>query len=72
HAALSQPFDVNGTKHTTAASIGVCIVDRTADVTVADILRFADISMYRAKRDGRNRTVVYTAFDTDQDERASA
>jgi diguanylate cyclase (GGDEF)-like protein len=72
HAALSRPFNIDGQEHTTAASIGVHIVDGTEDATVADILRFADIAMYRAKRDGRDRTVVYSTLDNDEDERASA
>jgi GGDEF domain-containing protein len=69
---LAQPFEIDGCHHTTAASIGVHIVDWTSEATVADILRFADIAMYRAKHDGRNRTVVYSALDIDRDERASA
>lgn len=74
HAALSRPFNIDGREHSTAASIGVHIVDGTEDATVADILRFADIAMYRAKHDGRDRTVVYSALgnDEDEDERASA
>jgi diguanylate cyclase (GGDEF)-like protein len=72
HAALARPFTIDGHEHTTAASIGVHVVDGTEDATVADILRFADIAMYRAKHDGRNRTVVYSALGVDEDERASA
>jgi diguanylate cyclase (GGDEF)-like protein/PAS domain S-box-containing protein len=72
HAALDRPFTIDGQAHSTAASIGVHIVDGTEDATVADILRFADIAMYRAKRDGRDRTVVYSALGVDGDERASA
>ncbi|MDJ0637471.1 MAG: EAL domain-containing protein, partial [Paracoccaceae bacterium] len=52
-AALSEPITVDGQELQTGASIGVAIADaqETSDV---NLLRNADIAMYRAKNDGRN------------------
>ena len=39
------------------ASIGIAIIDRNA--TVSDLMKFADIAMYQAKRTGKNRIVFF-------------
>jgi diguanylate cyclase (GGDEF)-like protein/PAS domain S-box-containing protein len=39
------------------ASIGIAIIDRNA--TVSDMMKFADIAMYQAKRTGKNRIVFF-------------
>jgi diguanylate cyclase (GGDEF)-like protein len=56
--ALKQPFKLkaNATALTVTASIGVANGDRQA---AGDLLRDADIAMYRAKWDGKNRYVVF-------------
>jgi diguanylate cyclase (GGDEF)-like protein len=57
--ALKQPFKLGDEEHTTVtvgASIGIAIGDRT---TAGTLLRDADIAMYRAKWDGRNRYALY-------------
>ncbi len=57
--ALKEPFKLGsdeGTRLTVTASIGIASGDRTAP---ADLLRDADIAMYRAKWDGKNRYVVF-------------
>jgi diguanylate cyclase (GGDEF)-like protein len=57
--ALDQPFKLgvgNETRVTVTASIGIA-VSETAEA--ADLLRDADIAMYRAKWDGKNRYVVF-------------
>lgn len=66
HAALKQPFETSNRQFSTSASIGVFVSDSTGDGNVDDILRYADIAMYRAKRDGRNRTAFYGPHDTQQ------
>ena len=57
--ALKEPFELDCAEQarvTMKASIGIATGDReTAD----DLLRDADIAMYRAKWDGRNRYVVF-------------
>lgn len=50
--AISEPFDLLDNKHTTTGSIGVVIFDKSADKK--DLLKYADIAMYQAKKSGRN------------------
>jgi diguanylate cyclase (GGDEF)-like protein len=57
--ALKEPFKLGAdaeTRLTVTASIGIASGDRTAP---GDLLRDADIAMYRAKWDGKNRHVVF-------------
>jgi diguanylate cyclase (GGDEF)-like protein len=56
--ALKEPFSLgdDGTRPTVTASIGIATGERT---TAGELLRDADIAMYRAKWDGRNRYVVF-------------
>ncbi len=51
---LRAPLDINGFPISTSASIGVALLDRTSS-TSEEVLRHADLAMYRAKR---NRTGV--------------
>jgi diguanylate cyclase (GGDEF)-like protein/PAS domain S-box-containing protein len=53
---LRPPFEVAGRPHALQASVGVAVRDGgSAD----DLLREADISMYRAKSHGKDRVVVF-------------
>jgi diguanylate cyclase (GGDEF)-like protein len=56
--ALTQPFELSGAKHrlTVTASVGIATGDRGC---AEDLLRDADIAMYRAKWSGKNRYVVF-------------
>ncbi len=57
--ALDQPFKLgagNETRVTVTASIGIAVSEKAEP---ADLLRDADIAMYRAKWDGKNRYVVF-------------
>jgi diguanylate cyclase (GGDEF)-like protein len=57
--ALKQPFKLGQNEETTvtvSASIGVAVGER---MEAADLLRDADIAMYRAKWDGRNGFAVF-------------
>jgi diguanylate cyclase (GGDEF)-like protein len=56
--ALKQPFELPGTETmlTVTASVGIAAGDRTC---AEELLRDADIAMYRAKWEGRNRYVVF-------------
>jgi diguanylate cyclase (GGDEF)-like protein len=56
--ALKQPFKLSGgeTRLTVTASIGIAMGDRAS---AEELLRDADIAMYRAKWDGKNRYVVF-------------
>jgi diguanylate cyclase (GGDEF)-like protein len=60
--ALKHPFRLGvneETRLTVTASVGIAAGERAS---AEDLLRDADIAMYRAKWDGKNR---YTVFDTD-------
>ncbi len=50
---LAQRFDIEGQTYHSSASIGVTLFPK-AQQNVDDLLREADIAMYRAKADGRN------------------
>jgi diguanylate cyclase (GGDEF)-like protein len=60
--ALKHPFKLGGdeaTRVTVTASIGIAVGEK---ISAEELLRDADIAMYRAKWDGKNRYVV---FETD-------
>jgi diguanylate cyclase (GGDEF)-like protein len=57
--ALEQPFELGagkGGRVSVTASIGIAIGDR---ISAEELLRAADIAMYRAKWDGKQRYVVF-------------
>jgi len=56
--ALDQPFELPGAESrlTVTASIGIAAGDR---LSAEDLLRDADIAMYRAKWSGKNRYIVF-------------
>ncbi len=62
--ALSHPFIIGAdrTRVTVRASIGIAMAEET---TADELLRHADIAMYRAKWEGRNR---YAVFETGMQE----
>ncbi len=62
-AALCAPYCINNQTIVIGASIGIAIIDRRAG-GAADIMRYADMALYRAKNEGRNRACLYdTAMD---------
>ncbi|WP_376770821.1 putative bifunctional diguanylate cyclase/phosphodiesterase [Streptomyces lonarensis] len=63
---LATPVEVDGRELMVRASIGV-VEGPTAELNANEILRSADITMYRAKADGGNR---YALADPDSDARA--
>ena len=64
-AAVCAPYAVSGHNIIIGASIGIAVIDRRAG-DAADILRYADMALYRAKNEGRNRACIYdAAMDAD-------
>jgi diguanylate cyclase (GGDEF)-like protein len=64
-AALSAPYTVNDHTIVIGASIGIAVIDERAE-GAADIMRYADMALYRAKNEGRNRACAYdAAMDAD-------
>ena len=63
--AMSEPMIVQGKEVSTSSSVGVAMGDRRyrhAD----DVLRDADVAMYRAKRGGRKRFEIFDAAANEQ------
>ncbi|WP_328319791.1 putative bifunctional diguanylate cyclase/phosphodiesterase [Streptomyces sp. NBC_00388] len=54
---LSEPYRIEGSEVRVAASIGVAFAE--AGVTPTDLMRNADLAMYRAKAGGKNRVELY-------------
>ena len=59
--ALESAIEIDGTVYHTAASIGLTLFPKGSE-TVDDLMREADIAMYRSKESGRN---VISFFQTD-------
>jgi diguanylate cyclase (GGDEF)-like protein/PAS domain S-box-containing protein len=60
HRELETPFSVKGQSVFTSASIGIAL-STTGYARPEDLLREADLAMYRAKAAGRARYVIYDA-----------
>jgi diguanylate cyclase (GGDEF)-like protein len=63
--ALCAPYLIADQTILIGASIGIAMIDRRARAA-ADIMRYADMALYRAKNEGRNRACIYdAAMDAD-------
>jgi len=64
-AAISAPYSITGHNIVIGASIGIAVIDKNC-AGAADVLRYADMALYRAKNEGRNRACLYdAAMDAD-------
>ncbi len=69
-AAICAPYLINGHNILIGASIGIAIIDHRFSGGTADVMRYADMALYRAKNEGRNRACIYdAAMDADLSER---
>jgi len=67
--SLRAPYAIMGHTLVIGASVGIALVDRRSG-EAADIMRRADVALYRAKNEGRNRACIYDAdMDADLRER---
>ncbi len=65
HRLFKEPFNIDGRTVVVGASIGIALADDPA-IDAVELVRQADLAMYRAKDLGRGRTVLYeTTFDED-------
>jgi diguanylate cyclase len=68
-SAVCAPYSINGHNILIGASIGIAVIDRRVG-DAGDILRYADMALYRAKNEGRNRACIYdAAMDADLSQR---
>ncbi len=56
---LRDPFHLDGRELVVAASIGIALAD--PDAAPSDVMRDADVAMYRAKAEGKGRHAVFDA-----------
>lgn len=69
-AAICAPYSINGHNILIGASIGIATIDQRFRGDTADVMRYADMALYRAKNEGRNRACIYdAAMDADLSER---
>ncbi|MBX6329090.1 MAG: EAL domain-containing protein [Pseudolabrys sp.] len=67
--SICAPYLINGQNIVIGASIGIAVIDKRC-AGAADILRYADMALYRAKNEGRNRACIYdAAMDADLSKR---
>jgi predicted signal transduction protein with EAL and GGDEF domain len=67
---LAQPFDMDGRLASVGASIGVA--GNVGEHEDSEVLRRADVAMYKAKADGKNRHRLYdVALDKEREESLS-
>ncbi|MCB1583152.1 MAG: EAL domain-containing protein [Xanthomonadales bacterium] len=55
---LAKPYKINEHSHVCTVSLGITIYP-TSNSTVNDIIRQADVAMYRSKEQGRNQVTIY-------------
>jgi diguanylate cyclase (GGDEF)-like protein len=68
-SALCAPYSINGHTIVIGASIGIALIDQRVG-GAPDIMRYADMALYRAKNEGRNRACIYdNAMDADLTDR---
>src|SRR4029079_13276787 len=66
---LCAPYSISGHTIVIGASIGIAVIDQRTGGS-ADIMRYADMALYRAKNEGRNRACIYDAvMDADLSQR---
>lgn len=58
--AVTQPYDIDGRKLVVETSIGIAVAPQDGE-TAADLLKSADLALYKAKSEGRNRRCFFEA-----------
>jgi len=59
-AAICAPYAIGSHNIVIGASIGIAVIDKNC-AGATDIMRYADMALYRAKNEGRNRACLYDA-----------
>jgi diguanylate cyclase (GGDEF)-like protein len=64
--SLAEPYRIRGSLHYLTASAGIALITATSAHDTRELLRRADVAMYRAKKLGKNRAVFFdSSFDTE-------
>ena len=64
-STICAPYGIAGQNIVIGASIGIAVIDRNC-AGAPDVMRYADMALYRAKNEGRNRACIYdNAMDAD-------
>ena len=58
HRALEEPVETGGTPRSISVSVGLALAEHS-ELDTAELLRRADVAMYRAKRSGPGNTAVF-------------
>lgn len=65
-STLCAPYLIDGNPIVIGASVGIALIMPNANDSATDIMRYADMALYRAKNEGRNRACIYdTAMNAD-------
>jgi diguanylate cyclase len=69
-STLCTPYSIGGHTIVIGASIGIAAIESRSGCDAADIMRYADMALYRAKNEGRNRACIFDeAMDADLSQR---
>ncbi len=69
-STLCAPYSIGGHTIVIGASIGIAAIDSRSACGAADIMRYADMALYRAKNEGRNRACIFDeVMDADLSQR---
>lgn len=61
HKSLEEPFEIENRNIRTSMSVGVSVYSADENLSSDDLLKRADIAMYRAKQEGKGRTCFFEA-----------
>ncbi len=64
-AAISEPFEISDQRLHSSCSMGL-VITSSKDLTPVELLRRADIALYRAKEEGRGRYILYKESMSDE------
>jgi len=59
HDSLKAPFNIEGHEIRASISAGISVYDREHAATADELLKHADIAMYRSKQQGKGRTTFF-------------
>jgi diguanylate cyclase (GGDEF)-like protein len=64
-SSICSPYSIGGQNIIIGASVGIAVIEANCG-GATDIMRYADMALYRAKNEGRNRSCIYdAAMDAD-------